>query len=341
MKQNLKDIAIVVNGTLFGNESAFVTGVAGLEQAGPEDISFLRDVSKIEEATASNAGVIFIPTGTAPTFNQKKNVIEVKNPMAAFAKILDVISEEKQPKRTGIHASACVSPLARIGKNVWVGPFAVIEDHAEISDNVSIESQAYIGSRVKIGADTKIYPQVVLREECEIGARCIIHAGAIIGSDGFGFYYDAGKHNKIPQIGNVVVEDDVEIGACSTIDRATTGTTRIGRGSKIDNLVQIAHNVQIGPHSILVAQVGIAGSSELAEGVVLGGQVGVADHVKIGKGAQIAAQSGIKSDVPAGAVLFGSPAQPIQESFRQLTLIKRLPEIFKEIKQLKRSHTEK
>jgi len=326
---NLEQIALLVKGKLTGNGSSLITGAAGLEEAGATDISFLRDTKKLDLLDATKAGGILIGPGMIDNLNRNKNFIEVANPMEAFALILETIAKEKRSPKTGIHPHALISEKAKIGQGVWIGPFVVIEEEAQIEDDAVLEAQVYVGPRSKIGRGTKIYPQVVIREDVQIGRRCIIHSGAVIGSDGFGFFFAHGKHNKIPQVGSVIIEDDVEIGSCTTIDRATAGATRIGQGTKIDNLVQIAHNVEIGPNSILVAQVGIAGSSKLEEGVALGGQVGVADHVKIGKGAQIAAQSGIKEDVSPGAVLFGSPAQPIHEAFRQLALIRRLPELFK------------
>jgi UDP-3-O-[3-hydroxymyristoyl] glucosamine N-acyltransferase len=180
-----------------------------------------------------------------------------------------------------------------------------------------------------------VYAQVVIREEIQIGARCIIHPGAVIGADGYGFYFAQGKHNKIPQVGTVIIEDDVEIGASTTIDRATTGATRIGRGTKIDNLVHIAHNVVVGENTLLVAQVGIAGSCTLGKGVVMGGQSGVADHMTIGDGAQIGGQTGVIQDAEPGAVLFGTPAQPIKDAMKQAVLLKRLGDLFADVKKLK------
>jgi UDP-3-O-[3-hydroxymyristoyl] glucosamine N-acyltransferase len=214
-----------------------------------------------------------------------------------------------------------------------------VEDGAEIGDRAKLMGHVYVGARSRVGEDTLLYPNVVLREEVSVGKRCIVHAGAVLGSDGYGFYFAGGKHNKIPQVGTVVVEDDVEIGSCTTIDRATTGATIIRQGAKIDNLVQIAHNVEVGPHCLIVAQVGIAGSTKLGRGVVLAGQVGVADHAVIGDGAQVGAQSGIKGEVKPGEVLFGSPAQPVQETIRQGLLVRKLPELFRDMKKLKESLT--
>jgi UDP-3-O-[3-hydroxymyristoyl] glucosamine N-acyltransferase len=265
-------------------------------------------------------------------------VVAVENPVAAFASVLNLVARERNVSHAaGIHPTAVISKTARIGKSAKIGPLCVVEDGAEIADGAVLIANVYVGPRVRVGKETIIYPQVVLREDTEIGARCIVHGGAVIGSDGFGYFFASGRHNKIPQVGNVVIEDDVEIGSCSTIDRATTGSTIVRKGAKIDNLVQVAHNVEVGAHSLLIAQVGIAGSSKLGPGVVLAGQVGVADHVNIGAGAQVGAQSGLKDDVEPGAVLFGSPAQPIADTIRQTLLIRRLPELFKDVKKLKES----
>jgi len=325
-------IAHLLDGRLHGSETCLIRGAASLNEAGPQDISYLKDPKNEKFLPSSKAGAILVPEGTRLDGH---TLIEVHHPQAAFARILDLIAKEIRPAQEGIHPQSYISPKAKIGQHVSIGPFTVIEDDAEIGDGVRLLSQVYVGRRAKVGQNSLLYPHVVLREDVCIGQRCIIHAGAVIGSDGYGFYFSDGKHNKIEQIGTVIVEDDVEIGSCTTIDRATTGATIVHQGAKIDNLVQIAHNVEIGAHSLLVAQVGIAGSSRIGKGVVIAGQVGVADHVNIGDGAQIGAQSGLKQDVPPGAIMFGSPAQPIQETLKQVTLIRKLPDLFKDVKKLK------
>lgn len=336
MKLTVNEIAALVKGRLTGDGSTVIEGVAGLAEAGRSDASFVRDAknaSVIKALSMTAAGLVFIPEGLPVN---GRTTIEVKNPMAAFAALLNVIAAEKTVKHpAGIHPSAVVSPAAKIGIGAVVGPLCVIEDGAEIGENAKLVAQVYVGARSKVGNHTLIYPQVTLREDVSVGAHCILHAGVVIGSDGYGFFFAEGKHNKIPQIGTVIIEDDVEIGSCTTIDRATTGQTLIKKGTKIDNLVQVAHNVEVGPHALLAAQVGIAGSTKIGKGVVMGGQVGVADHATIGDGVQVGAQSGVKGDVDPGAVLFGSPAQPIQDTLKQIFLIRRLPEIFKDVKALK------
>ncbi len=210
-----------------------------------------------------------------------------------------------------------------------------MEDDATIEDNVCLKGQNYVGPRSKVGKDTLLYPQVVLREDVFIGQRCILHSGCIIGADGYGFFFENGKHNKIPQIGSVLIGDDVEIGACTTIDRATTGATIIRSGTKIDNLVQVAHNVDIGEHALLAAQVGIAGSTRLGKGVVLGGQVGVADHVNIADRTQVGGGAGVTKDTEPGSVLWGTPAQPLKNQLKEILYVRRLSELFKDLKKNK------
>lgn len=332
MKFPIVKISELVRGQLRGDASLVIEDAAGLEEAGPKDISFVKDEKNMSLFKHTNAGATIVPKGTT---SNGKTTIEVENPLLAFSLVLQKIAEARTFTPKGIHPTAYISPKAIIGKNVSVGPQCSVEDEAVLEDHVILMGNNYIGHQSKIGTATKIYPQVVIRERVQIGSNCIIHSGTVIGSDGFGYFFGNGKHNKIPQIGNVVIEDEVEIGSCSTIDRATTGTTRIGRGSKIDNLVQVAHNVKVGPGSILVAQVGIAGSTTLEEGVILGGQVGVADHTYVGKGTQVGAQSGIKGHIKPGSILFGSPAQPIKDTLKQLALFKKLPKLFEDVKKLK------
>lgn len=332
MELTVQEISRIVQGHVTGDGTRLIRGAAGLLEAGPQDITFIKDIQHEKLLASTKAAAVIVPTGMQ---GNGKTLIEVSQPIAAFASVLELIAKEKRSIINGIHPQTVVSPKSKIGNNVGIGAFSIVEDEAELGDGVQLIGHVYVGRRAKVGKDTLLYPHVVLREEVQVGERCIIHANAVIGSDGYGFYFANGRHNKIPHVGTVIIEDDVEIGACTTIDRATTGATIIRRGTKIDNLVQIAHNVEIGPHSLLVAQVGIAGSAKIGQGVVLAGQVGVADHLRVGDGAQVGAQSGLREDVKPGAVMFGSPAQPIQETLKQIASIKKLPGLFKEIKKLK------
>ncbi len=337
MELSIDDIAAKLGGKLSGDGSRKITGVAGLREATENDLSFVRDVKSaaaLKQFADTKAGAVLVPEN----FSQAApcSTIVVKNPIDAFAAVLAMIAEETKPMiAIGRHALSSIHPTAQIGARAAIGPFCTVDQGARIEDDVVLISHVYVGPRSVVKKGTVLYPSVVLREDVSVGERCIIHAGTVIGADGYGFYYANGKHNKIPQVGTVVIEDDVEIGANSAIDRATTGKTIIKRGTKLDNLVHIAHNVEVGPHALLAAQVGVAGSTTIGAGVVFGGQVGVADHVHVGDGVQVGAQSGIKNDVEPNVVLFGSPAQPIQDTLKQHVLIRKLPELFKEFKQLK------
>src|SRR6185436_3942061 len=216
-------------------------------------------------------------------------LILVDNPYLAFQLAVRIFRPDRDRPQPGIHPTAVVASDAKLGEGVSIGPWSVIESGAQLGARVVVGAHGYVGPRAEIGDDTSLYPRVTIREECVLGARCILHPGVVVGSDGFGFAFDQGRYHKVPQVGNVVIGDDVEVGANTTIDRATTHSTRIGDGSKIDNLVQIGHNVVIGKHCIVVAQVGISGSTELADYVTIGGQAGLVGHIKLGRGAQVGA----------------------------------------------------
>ncbi len=314
-----RDIASLVGGELTGDASVAIQGAAGLDEASEKEISFFHNLKYIASLQKTKALVVLIPQNTnGTTLPKGKTLIRVANPQWAFAQVLGLIEKERQVHPKGVHPKAHVEPTAVLGVGTSVYP------------------GCYIGHNVRVGAECLLYPNVVLREDTRVGDRVIIHAGAVLGADGYGFATQNGRHHKIPQIGRVVVEDDVEIGANVTIDRATTGETRIGAGTKIDNLVHIAHNVQIGRDCLIVAQVGISGSTQVGNRVTLAGQVGVTGHLTIGDGAVIAAQSGIMSDVEPGAVLFGSPARPHKQAMKLLAIYGKLDELYDAVKKLKK-----
>lgn len=314
-----QDIASAVGGELLGDGSVTVQGAAGLGEASETDISFFHNIKYAESLVSTRARVVLIPQKTQGlTLPEGKTLIRVSNPQWAFAQVLGLIDKQKNVHPDGIHPKAHVEPTATIGKGTVVYP------------------GCYVGHHVKIGENCLMYPNVVFREDTQIGDRVIIHAGTVLGADGYGFATQEGRHHKIPQIGRVVVEDDVEIGANVTIDRATTGETRIGAGTKIDNLVHIAHNVQIGKDCLIVAQVGISGSTKVGNRVTLAGQVGLVGHITIGDGTIVAAQSGVMSDVEPGAVLFGSPARPHKQAMKLLAIYGKLDEIYDTLKQLRK-----
>ncbi len=339
MKKQLGWIAQWTGGELEGSPDYWIEGVAGLAEAGEKDIAFLENPKYAPQVASSRAGCVFLPMeAKGRTTGGPKNRIYVVEPKWAFAQVLTLLEADlNPPPKPGIHPKAEVHPEAEIGRDVSIGAFAVIERSAVLADGAAVGPQCYVGARAKVGKGTRLYPQVVLREGCVLGERVIVHSGTVIGSDGYGFSTDpkTGAHRKVPQIGNVVVGDDVEIGSNVSIDRATTGSTLIGAGSKIDNLVQIAHNVAIGRNCLIVSQVGIAGSTQVGNQVVLAGQVGVIGHLKIGDGAVLTAQTGVISDVEAKAVLFGSPARPHREAMRIQALLGRLPDLFDTVKELK------
>lgn len=335
MNATVSDIARELKGTVKGNGGAVVRGAAGLAESADTDLSFLKDLKNadaVKLVASSKAAAVLVPRGFDAG---NRTVIECDNPLAAFAQVLGMIARESAVRPEGIHPTAVIHATARIGADVRIGAHTIVEAGAVIGDRACLMGQNYVGARSRVGEDSFLYPQVVLREDVSIGKRCILHASAVIGSDGYGYFFAEGRHNKIPQIGTVIVEDDVEIGSCTTIDRATTGATRIGRGTKIDNLVQIAHNVQVGPLCLIVSQVGIAGSTTLGAGVVLAGQSGVADHMNIGDGVKCGARTGVNRDIPAGSTMWGSPAQSLTDELRQIALLRRLPDVVRDLKKLK------
>jgi len=259
----------------------------------------------------------------------------VKNPDLAFARVAERFNVAPARPPEGIHPSAVVAPDAAIGRGVAVGAYTVVEAGASVGDGTVLYPQVYVGQGARIGPGCVLYPQVVVRERCELGARVILHSGTVVGSDGFGYVTDRGVHTKIPQIGIVVLEDDVEIGANVTIDRARFDRTIVGKGTKIDNLVQIAHNVVVGEGSLIAAQAGVAGSTRIGRYVMLGGQAGVTGHVTVGDQAAVTAQAGVSKDVPAGRIVSGEHAVDIKTHLRQLAALARLPELTGEIKKLR------
>ncbi|HGE71149.1 TPA: UDP-3-O-(3-hydroxymyristoyl)glucosamine N-acyltransferase, partial [Candidatus Poribacteria bacterium] len=294
MVKKLKEVCELLGGELFGDGEIEINGVAGIKEASEGQITFVANPRYLSQIEKTRASAIIVCKGMQCN---GKSIIQVPNPYLAWAKVVEIFSEtDNKPK--GIHPTAIIGENVKLGKDVSIQAYAVIEDGAEIGDEAIISSFVYIGRNSKIGAKTLIYPQVTIRENITIGERVIIHSGTVVGSDGFGFVPDNGKLHKIPQIGTVVIEDDVEIGAGVTIDRANTGKTVIGRGTKIDNLVQIAHNVVIGEDCLIVAQVGIAGSAVIGDRVKLAGQVGVVGHITIGNDAEITAKSGVSKNIP-------------------------------------------
>jgi UDP-3-O-[3-hydroxymyristoyl] glucosamine N-acyltransferase len=328
----LGELAAALGVTLEGDPARRVTGVATLESAGPEHIAFLTDLRHRDAARVSRAGAFLAPkdAGALPA-----PVLRCATPQHALIDLLTLLHPPQRPP-AGIDGTAVVASDASVDRTAFVAAFVVIEPGAVIGADVQLHAGVYVGPGAEIGEGSVLHPRVIVRDGVHLGRRVIVHAGAVIGADGFGYTPGPDGHRKVPQVGSVRVEDDVEIGANTTIDRATVGDTVIGRGTKIDNLVQIAHNVRIGEHSIVVAQAGISGSSRLGRAVVLAGQVGVADHVTIGDGVMVGAQSGVSADLEAGRKYLGTPARALMEAKRVYIAEGRLPELLRRVRDLER-----
>ncbi|MDR1951950.1 MAG: UDP-3-O-(3-hydroxymyristoyl)glucosamine N-acyltransferase [Elusimicrobiota bacterium] len=338
MKLTLEQLANLVSGELIGEKSKEVTNASGLLEADQNCVSFLGNMKYIEAAKNTKAGVIFISKDTNEKDFAGKNVIKVANMQYAYAMVLEIIDKERRNAvKPGISEKACVFASAKIGKNVYIGQFATIDENAQIGDGTKIFPNVYIGVNVKIGKDCIIYPNVVVRENAVIGDRVILQPNVVIGGDGFGFAAINGENKKIPQIGNVEIGNDVEIGANTTVDRATTDSTRIGGGTKIDNLVQIAHNVQIGQNCLIVAQCGISGSTKIGNNTIIGGQTGLAGHIEIGNNVLIASQSGISGSVKDGQKVGGNPMAELSQSIKIRATLRKLPQMYQDIKNIKKT----
>ena len=327
------EIARRLDGEVGGDATVKLHRFAPAATAQVGDLTFAENDNYLAQAEASAASAILVHTKITTS---KKVLIRVANPRVAFAKVLPLFFPEPT-FAPGIHPTAVVAPSARIDATAHVGPHCVVGERVAVGARTVLRGGNHIGADSAIGADSQLFPQVTVYPRSQIGSRVRIHAGSVIGADGFGYVFAAGAHLKVPQIGNVIIGDDVEIGANVTIDRGALGATIIGRGTKIDNLVQIAHNDVIGEHCIIVAQAGIAGSTKLGNYVILGGQAGLAGHLQIGDQAVVAAQSGVMRDVPAGEKLWGTPAQPDKETKRQLIALQRLPELLRRVATLEKN----
>ena len=312
-----------------------ITGVAALAEATSADLSFLGNAKYADAVAASRAGAILVPVAFAGKPAAGQAFLRVANPSYALALFCGVLEARLWPRPpAGIHATAVVAPSAKIDPSAHVGPLCVIGEGAVVAAGAVLEARCHVGPRASVGVDCWLKPGVVVGDYCVLGARCRIQSGAVIGSDGFGYEPVNGEIRRIPQIGNVVLEDDVEVGANSTLDRARFSQTVVGRGTKIDNLVQIAHNVRIGRQCLITAQVGIAGSTTLGDHCVLGGQSGVAGHLTLGDRVKLGAQTGLFEDVPADGFMNGTPAVPFGLERRLVVLSRRLPDLFKKVDSL-------
>lgn len=326
----LDEVARFVGGEILGDAATRVSGLSNLEEAGPHDLTYVTDDRYVKAAVASQAAAFVV---SRPLPELQRPQIVVPHPAYAFARITQRFFTAPYRPR-GIAEPISRGTDVQIGADVSIWPFVTLGDRVRIGDRVAIYSGVFIGDDCTIGDDTVVYPNVTIREGCHLGSRVIIHSGTVVGSDGFGFVQHEGRHHKIPQLGGVLIEDDVELGANVTVDRATFGQTVIKRGAKVDNLVQIAHNVSIGEDSILVAQVGIAGSTRVGHHVMIGGQAGLSDHIKVGDQVMIGAQSGVNRDLTSGQTVFGAPAMPYDVAVRAYAMLPRLPELRRQIREL-------
>ncbi|MDR1695141.1 MAG: UDP-3-O-(3-hydroxymyristoyl)glucosamine N-acyltransferase [Endomicrobium sp.] len=337
MKITAQELSKIVSGELTGDKDEIVSGANGLSEAGKGEVSFLGNLKYMQDAVKTDASVIFIPADMDAAQFSGKTVIKVKNPQFAFSVVLNIIDKERLSEiEPEIQDGAFVSDTARIGENVYIGRNAVIESGASIGDGTKIFPNVYIGKNSKIGKNCILYPNAVIRENVTVGDRVILQPSVVIGGDGFGFVTVDGTNQKIPQIGRVEIGDDVEIGAHTTVDRATVDATRIGKGTKIDNLVMIAHNVQIGENCIIVAQSGIAGSTKIGNNVIIGAQSGVIGHLKIGNNVVIAAQSGISGNLSDGEKAGGNPMSELNRSIKIRATLRKLPEMYNDIRKIKK-----
>jgi UDP-3-O-[3-hydroxymyristoyl] glucosamine N-acyltransferase len=309
-----------------------ITGVASLQEAREGDVTFFSNPRYLAQLRASKASAVIIPSGFEEQITPF--LLRVENPSAAFATAVAAFAPKEIIPALGVHPSAVVNPSVVLGEGVSIGPNAVIESGVVIGNGTIIDSGCLIGTGVRLGKECRLYQGVIIRERCQLGDRVILQPGAVIGSCGFGYEFQGGRHVKIPQTGIVEIGNDVEIGANTTIDRARFGRTVIGEGSKIDNLVQIAHNVQVGPHTIICSQVGIAGSTRIGAYVTLAGQVGLAGHIDIGDKAVIGAQSGLSKNVPAESMVIGAPAKPMKEWKQSNFYISQLGKLYERVKEL-------
>ena len=335
MVATVEQLAVLVRGHLVGDGSVPITAARPVAEAGPGDITFIEDERYAKRLRTSPASAAIV----GPHFRREPSspplpVIEVEDPLSAFVAVRAHLRGEEKPRWTGIHPQAWVAPSAKIGANVAIYPFAYVGDGVEVGDGCTLHPGAVVRDRCKLGRDVVLHPHAVLYEDVSLGDRVEVHAGTVLGGDGFGYRLVEGRHAKVPQTGRVDVGDDVEIGANCTIDRGTFEATSIGAGTKIDNLVMIGHNNQIGRHNLLCGQVGIAGSCKTGDYVVMAGQAGIKDHTEIGDRAVVGAQAGVHRSIPAGQKVLGSPAIPVKEQRHIFAMIARLPEMHRQLREL-------
>ena len=336
MEFTAQQIADFLEGIVEGNPAATVNDFSKIEEGKPGTITFLANLKYERFIYQTKASIVLVDNGFKPAMPVEATLVRVSNPYKSLAMLME-LAQQAIDQKNGTDSTAYISATATVGENCYIGAFAYIGENATIGKGCMIYPHAYIGDHVRIGCQTILYPHTVIYKDCSIGNNCIVHAGAVIGSDGFGFApSENGEYKKIVQLGNVIIEDDVEIGANTTIDRAVMGSTLIKKGVKLDNLIQIAHNVEIGKNSAMAAQVGIAGSTKVGDNCMFGGQVGLGGHITIGDQTQIAAQSGVIRNIKPNSQIMGSPAIQLKNSLRSSILFEKLPELYKTLSRLEK-----
>lgn len=330
-----EQIAKVLNGTIEGDPHVEVNSFSKIEEGKSGTLTFLANPKYTHYIYETNASIVLVNDDLVLEHPVKATLIRTQNAYASLALLLEMV-EKSKPRKKGIEAMSYVDEKATLGEDVYIGAFSYIASGAKIGNEAQIYPQSFIGENVSIGENTIIYPGVKIYPGCRIGNNCIIHSGVVIGSDGFGFAPEDGVYKKIPQLGIVIVEDDVEIGANTTIDRAVMDATVIHKGVKLDNLIQIAHNVEIGENTVMAAQVGISGSTKIGKNCMLGGQVGLGGHITVGDRANIGAQSGIISNIKEDAKLIGSPAMPVRDFFRSSVIFPKLSEMYRQLNKIQK-----
>lgn len=335
---NLKELLPIFDSPETKGETDLnIQGIASLSEARPGDLSFLGNKKYSADVPCSKAGVLLLPKDYAGQLPETATIVYVENPSMELAKICSLIEEALFPKPApAIHSSAVIDPSAEVAQSAYIGPNVVIGANAKIGERARLQANNYVGAGAVLREDVWLMPNSVVMDYCEVGARSRIQPGAVIGSDGYGYEYADGKHIRVPQVGKVILEDDVDVGANTTIDRARFDKTLVGRGTKVDNLVQIAHNVKIGQGCLIVSQTGISGSTKVGNFCILGGQVGLVGHIEIGDGAKIGAQSGVNYSIPAGAYVRGTPPHPFMTAHKLEILKEKLPDLFGRVKDIEK-----
>jgi UDP-3-O-[3-hydroxymyristoyl] glucosamine N-acyltransferase len=333
---SIREVAQVTGGQPFGDASRVVRGVAPLDEAGPEHLSFVANPKYFAYIGATRAGALLVPEGADVALPAGASGVRVADAHVALSRVLPLLHPQAQPP-AGVHPTAVLGAGVQVGEGASVGPYAVVEEGARLGAGCRVGAHVYVGAGCQVGAGAVLHPHATLYHATVVGDRAVVHSGARLGADGFGFVFEGGEHRKVPQVGRCVIEDDVEIGANTTVDRGSIGDTVVGRGSKLDNLVHVGHNCRLGRGVIVVAQVGISGSTRVGDFAVIGGQAGIGGHLTIGAQARIGAQAGVTADVEAKATVSGYPARPHREAMRAQAAVFKLPALLKRIAEIERA----